>query len=199
MGCAKCFACLSGIRGMRQLRINQAGDQWCLLCYLVSHFVSSALSPRFVTLRYERLFRFCNTLKHTWIQNFNRGGHSASYSYQLLQQIVFFNLNILETKNGIWESDEKQCGIFPQKQLDQIFLRLAAREWVTVPSLKSVKFQAYKSWVVPSHCFSFPAQFSLRLPYYLQAGDRQLPTMYYNMKKCQIRAREFWINSIFEV
>ena len=66
-------------------------------------------------------------LKHTWIQNFNQRGHSASYSYQLLQQIVFFNLNILETKNGIRESDEKQCGIFPQKQLDQIFLRLAAR------------------------------------------------------------------------
>ena len=68
----------------------------------------------------------------------------------------------------------------------------------TVPSLKSVKFQAYKSGVVPSHCFSFPAQFSLRLPYHLQARDRQLPTMYYSMKKCQIRAREFWIqfNSI---
>ena len=44
-----------------------------------------------------------------------------------MQQLVFFNLNILETKNGIWESDEKQCGIFPQKQLDQIFFRLAAR------------------------------------------------------------------------
>ena len=51
-------------------------------------------------------------LKHTWIQNFNQRGHSASYSYQLLQQIVFFTLIILETKNGIRESDEKQCGIF---------------------------------------------------------------------------------------
>ena len=52
--------------------------------------------------------------------------------------------------------------------------------------------QAYKIWVVPSRCFSFSAQFSLRLPHYLQAGDRQLPTIYYSMKKYQIRARGFW-------
>jgi len=32
-----------------------------------------------------------------------------------LQPLVFFDLNILKTKNGIWERDEKQCGIFPQK------------------------------------------------------------------------------------
>ena len=38
-------------------------EQWCLLCYLVSHFVSFALFTRFAILRYERLFRFCNGLR----------------------------------------------------------------------------------------------------------------------------------------
>ena len=31
-----------------------------------------------------------------------------SFSYNLLAALKY-----LETRNGIWESDEKQCGIFP--------------------------------------------------------------------------------------
>ena len=71
----------------------------------------SLFSLHFVKLRYEKLF-FYNTLKHPWIQNINQKGQSTGYIYQLLQQLVFLNLSILETKNRIRESNEEKCGMW---------------------------------------------------------------------------------------
>lgn len=42
-------------------------------------------------------------LKHLKIQNINQKSQSTPY---------IFNIGILETKNRIWESDEKKCGMW---------------------------------------------------------------------------------------
>ena len=68
----------------------------------------SAFSLRFSILRYERLFRICNGLETrvNWVYQ------SKEPIYILLYFISFCGkfYDILETKNGIRESDEKSAG-----------------------------------------------------------------------------------------
>ena len=48
-------------RNAQKLRINQARDQWCLLCYLVFVFVSSALPPP--PLRHTKIWKAVSFLQ----------------------------------------------------------------------------------------------------------------------------------------
>ena len=77
--------------------VNQV--QWCPLSYLVCLFISCAL---FLPLCHTKIWEAISLLQMA-LKNINWRGQSASYIYYLVQQLAFFNLKILETKNGIWE------------------------------------------------------------------------------------------------
>ena len=89
---------------------NQTGESSVvspILSCLPLRFLS-AFSLRFSILRYERLFRVCNGLETrlNWVYQ------SKEPIYILLYFISFCRklYDILETKNGIGESDEKSAG-----------------------------------------------------------------------------------------
>ena len=110
-GCGNSFACLSETRAIVR-------GTWGSTKRESSGVFSPISSPSlflplflllFLILWYERLFRFCSGLKTCVNSKYqSKGSIFILHLLVFTLCLVFFNLNILETRDGICENDEKE-------------------------------------------------------------------------------------------